>query len=79
MLMFHSCFLNMVYPIHIVNILFAHFFSQTFLLVIFHCRLSDSKCPQASRTLLGIVADLKILVISMVSILPDFLLVRRLV
>ena len=36
----------------------------------FHKSLSDSKCPQASRTLLNILADLNKNVIQMVSIRP---------
>ena len=38
--------------------------------MVFHWRLSDSKSPQVSRTLLGILAVLNNVVVSMVSILP---------
>ena len=44
--------------------------SPTLLYLVFHWKLSDSKSPQVSRTLLSILVDLNSTVIWIVSILP---------
>ena len=56
--------LNLIYTIIIV-------FSHQVTLMVFHWSLSDSKSPQVSRTLLGILAVLNNVVVWMVSTSPS--------
>ena len=52
------------------SILLLAGFSQLFYPVGFHWRLSESKSPRVSRTLLSIIADHNTAMVKMVSILP---------
>ena len=51
-------------------LLFLESFSHQRQLMVFHWKLSESKSPQVSRTLLGILADLNNVVVRMVSTCP---------
>ena len=55
---------------NIENYYFLVSFSYHYQLAVFHWRLSDSKSPQVSRSLLSIVANLNKAKVFMVSLLP---------